>query len=59
MGRFLYVSLGTLLTSSGPVGISDNGIQICIVDGPNALFHTLLQNKVFYHQPTISQSDGS
>ena len=32
-GGTSYALLGTLLTSTGTVGISDNGIMICIVDG--------------------------
>lgn len=30
-----YLELGTLLTSTGAVGINDNGIELVIVDGPN------------------------
>lgn len=33
--------LGTLLTDSGRVGMSDNGIQLMIVDGPNGYILTL------------------
>lgn len=35
------VSLGTLQTSSGAVSMSDNGIQLVIVDGPNGYYVTL------------------
>ncbi len=30
-----YSAIGTLITSTGYVGMSDNGLQLCIVDGPN------------------------
>ncbi len=45
-GVYSEIELGTLLTSSGPVGISDNGIQICIVDGANGYSYTLLENSI-------------
>jgi len=35
---------GTMLTSTGFVGISDNGTQICIVDGDNGYIFTLATN---------------
>lgn len=34
--------IGTLQTSSGPVSMADNGIQMMIVDGPNGYYVTLL-----------------
>lgn len=34
-GVWSYVLLGELLTSTGKVGISDNGIEVAIVDGDN------------------------
>ena len=37
-------SLGTLLTDSGRVGMSDNGIELIIVDGPNGYILTLATN---------------
>lgn len=36
-----YTSLGSLVTSTGAVGISDNGIQLVIVDGLHGYFVTL------------------
>jgi hypothetical protein len=36
-----YTSVGTLLTSSGRVDISDNGLQMMLVDGPNGYIYTL------------------
>lgn len=36
-----FVALGTLLTDSGRVGMSDNGIQLMIVDGPNGYIYAL------------------
>lgn len=37
-----YTNIGTLLTSSGRVDISDNGLQIMIVDGPNGYIWDLV-----------------
>ena len=34
-----FVVLGTLLTNAGRVDISDNGVQIIIVDGPNGYIY--------------------
>lgn len=36
-----FAELGTLLTDSGRVGMSDNGVQLIIVDGPNGYILTL------------------
>ena len=36
-----FVTLGTLDTNAGRVGLSDNGIQLIIVDGPNGYIHVL------------------
>lgn len=36
-----FVVLGTLLTNAGRVDISDNGVQLIIVDGPNGYILTL------------------
>lgn len=41
-----YVQLGELLTSTGYVGISDNGIEICIVDGPNAYAYAFKEKSI-------------
>jgi hypothetical protein len=38
---FQATLIGTLLTSSGQVGMADNGIQLVIVDGPNGYYTTL------------------
>ena len=37
----MVTELGQLNTSTGPVSIADNGLQIIIVDGPNGYFFTL------------------
>lgn len=34
-------SLGSLLSSTGPVSMVDNGISLCVVDGPNGYVLTL------------------
>ena len=34
-----YTQVGTLLTDSGRVDISDNGVQIMVVDGPNGYIY--------------------
>jgi hypothetical protein len=39
-GVFSYVNLGSLLTATGSVGISDNGQQLLIVDGANGYVYT-------------------
>jgi len=39
-----YIERGTLLTSIGTVSISDNGLQLCIVDGDNGYILTLATN---------------
>lgn len=36
-----YVELGTLLTDAGRVDMSDNGVQMIIVDGPNGYIYGL------------------
>ncbi len=38
---WVATSVGTLSTSSGPVSMADNGIQLFIVDGPNGYWSTL------------------
>jgi hypothetical protein len=36
-----FVTLGTLDTNSGRVGLSDNGLQLIVVDGPNGYIYLL------------------
>ena len=38
---WVATSVGTLLTSSGPVSMADNKIQLFVVDGPNGYWSTL------------------
>lgn len=38
---FASTLIGTLLTSTGPVDIKDNGVYVLIVDGPNLYYSTL------------------
>lgn len=45
-GTWSYAALGTLLTNTGNVGISDNGIQLCIVDGPNCYSYTFSEKNI-------------
>jgi hypothetical protein len=45
-GTWSYATLGTLNTSTGSVGMSDNGIQLCIVDGPYGYSYTFAENNV-------------
>lgn len=45
-GVWSSVELGTLQTSTGQIGISDNGIQICIVDGPNGYSYDFLEKSI-------------
>lgn len=60
-GVYSSTELGTLLTSSGPVGISDNGIQICIVDGPNGYSYTFLENSILpsAYQFTVTAANAT
>lgn len=60
-GVWSYVNLGTLLTSSGPVGISDNGIQICIVDGDNAYSYDFLEQSILSsaYQFTVTSANAT
>jgi hypothetical protein len=53
-----FNALGTLLTSNYYVGISDNGLQLCIVDGPNQYILTLSSN-AFAVNPSGSQFNGA
>lgn len=39
-----YVSRGTLVTDTGFVSCSDNGLQLCVVDGPNGYILDLTTN---------------
>lgn len=39
-----FISRGTLITGTGFVSIDNNGLQICIVDGPNGYIFTLATN---------------
>lgn len=39
-------SLGPLLTSSGPVSMADNGLQMVCVDGPNGYYVTIGQGLI-------------
>lgn len=39
-----YTSRGTLNSQSGYVGIATNGLQVCIVDGPDGYIFTLATN---------------
>ncbi len=45
-GTWSYATLGTLNTSTGSVGMSDNGIQLCIVDGLYGYSYTFAENNV-------------
>lgn len=38
---WVATSVGTIATTTGPVGMADNGIQLVIVDGPNGYYLTL------------------
>jgi hypothetical protein len=40
---FAYTLIGTILTSSGPVSMADNGIQLVLVDGANGWWAQLTQ----------------
>jgi hypothetical protein len=41
-----FNAIGTLNTASGPIGMRDNGFQLCIVDGNNEYIYQLLAGQV-------------
>lgn len=60
-GVYSYIELGTLNTSTGQVGISDNGIQICIVDGPNGYSYDFLEKSILpsAYQFTVTSANAT
>lgn len=38
---WVKTEIGTLQTSTGHVDFADNGVTLCVVDGPNGYYHTL------------------
>lgn len=61
-----FIQRGTLLTASYYVGMDDNGLQLCIVDGDNEYIFTLADNTFvvnpagdnFFGSNTVSFIDG-
>lgn len=59
------VLIGTLATSTGPVDMADNGIQLMIVDGPNGYISSLIDgafskitSEAFYGSERVGFLDG-
>ncbi len=62
---FTFIELGTLSTSSGPVEMAANAVQLGIVDGPHGYIVTLatdvfgnITSSSFYGSKTIAVIDG-
>lgn len=53
-----FSALGTLLTNSFYVGMADNSLQLCIVDGPNQYIFTFATN-AFVSNPTGANFMGA
>ncbi len=63
---FVATELGTLLTTSGPVSMADNGLQLVIVDGPNGyvwdfalLTFTRIIDPAWLGSDMVSYQDGT
>jgi hypothetical protein len=56
---FVGVQIGVLNSATGPVGMSDNGKQLIVVDGPNGYIYTFATTTAAAHFDQIAQTGAA